>query len=189
MELYEQIAMGSRRGLPTRRGNLGGTLVRAAQETNTAPESKAVKRPDDPWAKMLSWEEWKYPNSQVFSNLSGGGGSTEKIQVGPTSVVVMLTPDDYEKVLEFYAAKFGAKILTSYSGSGPIGFVGNDQIVGGHVVSDVTRSPDDGGPGRERPVKIKMLARRTSEYDLTLVISKSEGEKMTHIMLAYFPSP
>ena len=38
-----------------------------------------------------------------------------------------------------------------------------------------------------RPVLVRVLVQRTKTHDLTLVISKAQGEDYTHITLTYFP--
>jgi hypothetical protein len=157
------------------------------------PRNPDTKSPDDPWQDKPRWLEWKYPDSREASSAHGGGGRAGAVSVGPLDAVVLVTPDSFEKVLAFYADKFHADILAAPNGGGSMSYFrsehGEDEVVVGDVVSDSLREVDDGGPGGQRPVKTKMVARRTKLYDLTLVISKADGEKHTRIYLAYYPNP
>jgi hypothetical protein len=124
------------------------------------------------------WKEWKYPGCVERGFGQVGGGQSGGVKTPMDYHSVMTTPDDYEKVLGFYAEKTGISVLALENGAGAGGgtsgewFVANDSLL-----------PDE--VAQNRPVRVRMFGKRTPTYDLTMFISRANDEKHTHIILAY----
>ncbi len=96
---------------------------------------------------------------------------------------VLLTPDDYDKVVEFYRTKVGFKEKAFGHLSEVEGVSGEEK----HFLSDNELAP--AVPGKARPLRAVCLLHRNSSYDLTAFVTRAEGEKHTHIVLLYNPRP
>jgi hypothetical protein len=137
------------------------------------------------------WTEWQYPDSKEQGSSKGGGGLMNGVTVGPIYSVELTTPDDLDKVLKWYAKKFGGEIIAVPTGSGSLGgFDSNnkdDPVINGNVILS-NRPSDDRGAGSLRPVKMKVISVRTPRYDLVVNVSRAEGESHTHVVVTYFPN-
>jgi hypothetical protein len=98
----------------------------------------------------------------------------------------MTTQDDYETVLKFYSDKTGIANLEAGTGAGTRGsFDSKTSSLETWFVLTDSLSPEHAN--RDRPVKAKMFGKRTPVYDLTMLVSRANDEKHTHIVLAYYP--
>ena len=132
------------------------------------------------------WKEWKYPGCAEHGSSLGGGGQAGMSKVPPLYCLVMTTPDDYEKVLKYYADKMGNSVLAVGAGSGTKVDSSNPENCENWFVLNDALSPE--GANRSRPVKAKVFGKRTPTYDLTMHVSRANDENHTHIMLAYYPA-
>ena len=122
-------------------------------------------------------EGWKYPGAKELASGAGSGGY----------YMVLATTDGLDKVLAFYGKKTGEKLTGDQPGGhGISGETGTgDKEPEAHVFQDDSVQP--GAKAELRPVVVRVLVQRTKAHDLTLVISKAQGEDYTHIALTYFP--
>ncbi len=104
-------------------------------------------------------EKYRYPNAEK----EGGGG----ILAPNLESQIMITKDDFKKVVKHYEEILGDKLLTG----GPVALSGTDKF----IVDD----------SKDRPVKVLVYVHQAQKYSLTLVISRAKEEKMTHIALIY----
>jgi hypothetical protein len=125
------------------------------------------------WLSFPSWgddkepkyeaEKFRYPNAEK----EGGGG----ILAPDLESQVMITKDDFKKVVKHYEKVVGDNL----SADGRVSLIGTTKFI-------VNDSKDD---GKDRPVKLLVYVHQAENYSLTLVISRANEEKMTHIALIY----
>jgi hypothetical protein len=143
-------------------------------------------------AKPPEWTAWQYPGSTEGGSSKGGGGTLNRVRVGPIYSVILTTPDDLDKVLEWYANKFDSEIIAVPTGSGSMSRVNtanqDDPVINGNVMLASDRPSDDRAQGRWRPVRMKVISVRTPRYDLVLNVSRADGESHTHVVVTYFPN-
>lgn len=132
---------------------------------------------DDPPSKkkvtllgMLS--EWQYPGSKFH------GAETSDAAVKDVSSIkskaVLTTPDSAEKVLAFYREKLGVDLAGKNRG----------EKDGERITTKRSVSIQDNSDGR--PLKLYIIAINETGSSTTLVVSRSDGEKTTHIAWSNF---
>jgi hypothetical protein len=186
--LLASLAVGAAGGYAVGRHGLPGSPA-DAKTGESAPDWKDL--PGSPadaktGESAPDWKEWKYPECSEHESSTGGGTQTSSGGVPPHFCLVMATPDDYERVLRYYGDKAGIPGLEQGSGAGTKVNTGGPQV---HVEEWFVLN-DSHPPNRatqSRPVKMKMFGRRTLTYDLTMLISRANDEKHTHIVLAFYP--
>lgn len=128
------------------------------------------------------WEAWHYPGAESNGSGSAGGPGLLRLNAGPVRRAGLTTPDSFEDVLGFYAGHAGYDWRTAgVSGARATraGLLDEEALV---YSTDSTR-PD----GKPRPVRVQAVGRRTATHDVTVVISRAEGEEHTHVVLLWFP--
>jgi len=141
---------------------------------------------DDPLSPAPAWEEWQYPKADCI-----GSGHDQDLTMGGKLVrpaghyAVLVTPDAFEDVARFYAEKTGfddpASVARSHAA---ISSQGTIQGESSHLLDDSDSAAD---LAKARPVRAKCLVRRCPSYDLTVFLTRAEGETNTHIVLVYQP--
>ena len=146
-------------------------------------EPAAKSRGDD----ESDWKQWKYPGSTELGSSRGGGGQVREANLPPHYCLAMATPDDFEKVLGFYADKTGIANLATVGGGGSKMHFDSARtdIEDWFTIDDSL--PANRSDSSKRPVKIKVFAQRTLAADVTMFISRASDEQDTHIILAYYP--
>jgi hypothetical protein len=115
--------------------------------------------------------QWKYPGSTLQGGASMGDGGNRSLQSGKCKAI-LTTPDPIDRVIAYYAEKFEVPPVPEPGGNGREG----------DARSVATQNDSQG-----RPVTIRILVVNTADASTTLVISRDEGEKETHIAwLHYF---
>jgi hypothetical protein len=104
-------------------------------------------------------EKYRYPNAEK----EGGGG----ILAPNLESQIMITKDDFKKVVKHYEKVLGDKLATG----APVAMMGTSKF----IVDD----------SKDRPVKVLVYVHQAENYSLSLVISRANEEKMTHIALVY----
>ena len=124
--------------------------------------------PVDPISLMQTLSEWAYPGtmepgvkSRGASMSDGGNPLVRSVQCE----AVLATPDPVEKVVAFYEAKFKP-------GNPP----------GPKDARALSIQDDSAG----RPLTLRVLVVNRAETSTTLVISRAEGEKETHIAWSHY---
>jgi hypothetical protein len=111
--------------------------------------------------------EWKYPGSQMPRGASMSDGGYPTIQ-SVKCQTVLTTPDSFKKVVRFYHKKLGISADTGEAAKGDAKAV-------------LTQDDSDG-----RPVSIEVITVHRGNTSTTLVISRAEQEKDTHIAWSHF---
>jgi hypothetical protein len=106
-------------------------------------------------------EGWKYPGAKIANGAEVSDGGFAGI-LSTNSKTVLTTPDPVEKVVAYYSERF-ADAKEQEPGS----------IA---VLEDST----------DRPVALQILVVHTADTSTTLVISRAQGEKETHIAWSQF---
>ena len=104
-------------------------------------------------------EKYRYPNAEK----EGGGG----ILAPNLESQIMITKDDFKKVVKHYEKVLGDNL----SAGSPVTLSGTSKF----IVND----------SKDRPVEVLVYVHQAENYSLTLVISRANEEKMTHIALIY----
>ena len=128
---------------------------------------------DIPWLA-----DWEYPGSTPVA--SGTTGSATQAH----SNAVMVTADSFEDVVRFYEKK-----IYKTGSPRPIDPAAPPKRVLGVSNFDgdsVTSLQDDSA---RRPVRLRVLVRNRPSDVVTVVISRAEGEKQTHIAWTYLGVP
>ncbi len=118
--------------------------------------------------------QWEYPGAKRLSAWRGG----------PLQTALYVTSDDLAKVLKHYGEKLGHDLPVDVAATG------------GNLKAETDRQTasfnDSFQPFDEkakkyppRPVAMHVAVQNTKAYTVTLVISRVDGEKHTHIALTY----
>ena len=162
-----------------------GHAVGMAEVFSVASKGPKPKAPPE-------WTEWQYPESTEGGSSKGGGGTVNDLSVGPIYSVILTTPDDLDKVLEWYAKKFDSEIIAVPTGSGSLSRMNtenqDDPIISANVLLASNRPSNDRDKGPWRPVRMKVISVRTPRYNLVINVSRAEGESHTHVIVTYFPN-
>ena len=103
---------------------------------------------------LQTLEEWKYPGSTMLGGASMSDGGNPEI-VDLKCRAILTTPDTVEAVARFYAEKTG------------------------EAPAKAAVCTEDDSKGR--PIAVRIIAVHQADISTTLVISRGEGEKETHI--------
>src|SRR5262249_30768627 len=106
-------------------------------------------------------EPYRYPKAE------GGRGAS---RTGNMYCERLTSANDFEKVAEFYQKKVGSAL----------GKLKPDSI---QTVSSGQAAIDD---SNKRSVSLRTWVDHTDSYSLTVVVSRTKGEKATHIILSYW---
>lgn len=139
----------------------GLAAIRADSPANIAETKRSV-------TLLGTLENWKYPDSKMphGANMSDGGNpnlQSVKLQTNLT------TPDSFKKVVDFYIKKLGISAETG------------DAAKGGEAKSVLIQSDSE-----ERPVSVQVIDVHKGNASTTLVISRAEHEKETHIVWSHY---
>jgi hypothetical protein len=141
---------------------------------------------DDPVPHAPRWDAWRYPGAESKGSIQGSSVRVNTKLVRPAgNYTVFVTADPFEDVARFYAEKARfeqpddvAKSQSAVSSRGTI------QGESNHLLDDFHDAAD---PEKLRPVRVKCLVRRSPSYDLTVIITRANDEKHTHVALFYDP--
>lgn len=115
---------------------------------------------------LQTLDSWKYPESKLADGAEMSDGGI----LGLSSIkcrAVLSTGDPIDKVIAFYAAKFVKDA--------------------GEAVKDAdARSISTQDDSKGRPVTIRVIVVNKANSSTTLVISRANGEKETHIAWSHF---
>ena len=130
---------------------------------------KEAAATQEPSSLLQMIEQWKYPGSKMVGGATMSDGGNPEIE-DLKCRTVLTTPDPFEAVVRFYDEK---------TGEGP------DKSPEARAV----QSQDD---SQDRPVAVKVISVHRLEVSTTLVITRGEKEKETHIAWSQyrrFPRP
>lgn len=164
-----------------------------AQSGNPVPDPIAPGtryRAGDPelLAPAPSWQEWKYPNSQVHKAGNAGRFFIGKIEGGAVDRVALVSKDDFDKVWTFYRDKVEQKVLadgrTPSSVSGPEWE--GDKKVPTVIVNDRHYACTAEGPDSDL-LRARGFWVQSRRYKLAGFIYRAKGSDSTGILLFYRP--
>jgi hypothetical protein len=73
--------------------------------SDDAPRIRFYPGDDSVFASTPGWEEWRYPDSKVHGSASSATMTHHGIQFSTSAQAVLTTPDDFDKVCEYYKRK------------------------------------------------------------------------------------
>lgn len=122
---------------------------------------------------MQTLAEWQYPASKLHGGATMSDGGNPHLQ-SVKCAAVLTTPDPVDKVVAFYAEKFGA---VEPGGKRPA----KADVKEGEAKS-VTEQDDS----KSRPLTLRIFVVNKADTSTTLVISRAEGEKETHVAWSHY---
>lgn len=117
--------------------------------------------------------EWKYPGSDMPSGAVMSDGGIPRVQ-SVKCAAVLTTPDPIEKVIGYYAERFG-------TGESP-----DRQAEKAGAKKGEARSVSVQDDSQGRPVTLRVFVVNKADTSTTLVISRADGEKETHIAWSHY---
>lgn len=122
---------------------------------------------------MSTLAEWKYPDTKMPQGASMSDGGIPNVQ-SIKCQAVLTTPDAFEKVIKFYSEKLGTDA------------VGDPRVRGGGLKLADAKSLSSQDDSQGRPVSIRVFVVNRLDTSTTLVISRADSEKETHITWSHF---
>lgn len=126
--------------------------------------------------------EWHYPKATQV-----GSGEAD----GKMSQTILMTKDDLEDVLKFYEKKSGQVLRLKKEETKTGVYLTGTEVQDGESVASIL-ADDSGQPPDPRKrgapphgVIIRMLTQSRSKYFVSVVVSHTEGEKETHLVITY----
>ena len=141
---------------------------------------------NDPVPLAPPWREWQYPRARILGTRTGVSVRISEELVRPAGhYAVLVTPDGFEQVARFYAAIAHFENPDEVASS-RAAMSSRESLHGesNHWLDDCSAAGD---PSQLRPLLAKCLVRRCPSYDLTIFITRADGEPQTHITLLYDP--
>jgi hypothetical protein len=170
-------------------GWLAGRFLESPTAAGEVQKQPVVRfRPENPQllAEPPSWEEWKYPNSQLHSSVTGGARTMGELPFGSTDKIALKTPDDFDKVWSFYQEK--GKLLPPGTGGGSIRVEawGNGKQIAVKLFDDL-QTGTLLGPEHES-VKARGFVVHSLRYQLCGFVYRPAAAEETTIFLFYRPN-
>ena len=150
---------------------LGGPLVVLAMISMLSPH--LARSAPDGISLLLTLARWQYPGSEIHGGASMSDGGNPQIQ-SVKCAAILTTPDPVEKVVAFYAKKFGA---VEPAGPRPA----REDVKVSDAKSVIVQDDSNG-----RPLSLRVIVVNNADTSTTLVISRADGEKETHIAWAHY---
>lgn len=145
---------------------VGLDAVRAGMPPSKAPDRERV-------TLLGTLAAWQYPESKIRGGASMSDGGFPGVQ-SVKCKAILTTPDPFEKVVKFYADKFGTES-------------GEAQEANVRKVKETdpkSLSIQDDSEGR--PVALHVIVVNKADTSTTLVISRAKGEAETHIAWSHY---
>jgi hypothetical protein len=117
--------------------------------------------------------EWKYPGSNLLGGATmsdGGNPLVPDVQCQ----AILTTPDPMEKVVEFYSQKVGTP-------TAPAGQNAQAKVKEADAKAVSTQDDSEG-----RPLTLRVIVVSKADSTTTLVISRGQSEKETHIAWSHY---
>ena len=149
---------------------LGGALF--AFVTTLAPRPVQAA-PADGISLLQTLGEWQYPDSKLRGGATMSDGGNPHVQ-SIKCEAVLTSPDPIEKVIAYYAEKFGA---VEPGAPRPA----KAEVKKGEAKSVSVQDDSEG-----RPVVLRVFVVNKVDTSTTLVISRAEGEPETHIAWSHY---
>jgi hypothetical protein len=128
------------------------------------------------------WKDWSYPKATEVAAASCGAIGNG---IGSAHGQVLTTPDDFAKVVRFYAGKIGSSTpVVAGTPVAPVTGSAATVLGGGHaqeLANLLYLGEND--PGRSS----QTFVLRTADFDVNVVISRGEDEDVTRVLVIYCP--
>ena len=108
---------------------------------------------------MQTLEEWRYPDCQMLGARMSDGGNPRVEDI--LCRAILTTPDPVDKVIQFYTDQAAAS-------------------------GDDNKSVVDQDDSKGRPVSVRVIVVNRTVTTTTLVISRADAEKQTHIAWSHY---
>jgi hypothetical protein len=151
---------------------LSGLLLALAMLATRSPYPLQAAPPDGV-SLMQTLAEWKYPDSKWHDGATMSDGGTPPVQAVKCKTI-LITPDPIEKVIAFYD-----KTLGTGDAAGPEPAKAKTEK---SEPNSVSIQDDSNG----RPLTLRVFVVNRGDTSTTLVISRAEGEKETHISWSHY---
>jgi hypothetical protein len=122
---------------------------------------------------METLSQWKYPGSNILGGATMSDGGNPLVQ-SVRCTAVLTSPDPVEKVIAFYSEKVR------------VGELPGPQVAKADAKKDEARAVSVQDDSRGRPVTLRVIVVNRVDTATTLVISRAEGEKETHIAWSHY---
>jgi hypothetical protein len=143
----------------------------------SAPLGAARATPQEGISLMNTLKPWTYPDSEMPGGASMSDGGNPRMQ-SIKCQAVLTTRDPIDKVIAFYASKLVAA-------AEPGEEAGRDALKDRDKDKDA-KSVSIQNDSKGRPVTVQVIVVNKAESSTTLVISRAEGEKETHIAWTHY---
>jgi hypothetical protein len=93
----------------------------------------------------------------------------------------MITADDFDAVVRFYAERLGHPPMATGASSSTVtsGPFGDTSA----ATADDSTTPDD----KPRAVRCRMFGYSDGTYEVMIVVNRAAGEDQTHILVTWYP--
>lgn len=150
---------------------LGVTMFGLAPVWPDSPEAGAPAKNEVPLMGTLA--EWTYPGSRMLGGASMSDGGNPVLQ-SIKCQAILVTADPVDKVLEFYSKKNEASRVVDLQDA-------TEKVKRANARS--VSSQDD---SQGRPLTVRVLMVNKADTSTTLVISRAQDEKETHIAWSHY---
>ena len=144
---------------------LAAPLRSPAQATQASPPARITL--------LGTLSEWKYPGSIMLGGATMSDGGNPLV-LDVLCQAILTTPDAFEKVAKFYSEKVGTP-------AAPGGQIAGTEAKEVDVKAVSTQDDSDG-----RPVALRVIVVNKDNTTTTLVISRANSEKETHIAWSHY---
>jgi hypothetical protein len=117
--------------------------------------------------------EWKYPGSNMLGGASMSDGGNPLVQ-SVKCRAILTTPDPIEKVIAFYSDRVGTPPAAGRQDA-------RAEVKDADAKAVSTQDDSQG-----RPVTLRVIVVNKPDTSTTLVISRADGEKETHITWMHY---
>ncbi len=135
--------------------------------------------------------DWKYPGAETAGDGTMGGGGDQHWENAKHFEAVWITPDDFDKVLHYYADKLELGKEFVFKSPWDTGSSAGDKDAKGWISLNAPPKGgvSDEGDKRLRPVRCRCLYRRGPSYDISVFVTRGAREKHTFILVLYSLPP
>jgi hypothetical protein len=126
--------------------------------------------PDGGRSLLQTLAIWKYPGSTMLGGASMSDGGNPLVQ-SVKCKAILTTPDAIDKVIAYYSERLEAP---AEPGTRP------------DVARSDAKSVSTQNDSQDRPVTLRVFVVNKADTSTTLVISRAEGEKDTHIAWLHY---
>jgi hypothetical protein len=128
------------------------------------------RQPDQERSLLQTLAKWQYPGSTMLDGASMSDGGNPTLQ-SVKCKALLTTADPIDKVIAYYSEKLETPAKKD-----------DDVAIKGSDAKSVTIQNDS----QDRPVTVRVIVVNKTDTSTTLVISRANGEKETHIAWLHY---